>query len=81
MIVDLSHVSVDTMHDVLGGRPEKWNGSIAPPIFSHSSAKALCPHPRNVPDNILHLVKKRNSLVMVNFSYVSHLRDLSQGRG
>ncbi|KAK3677759.1 hypothetical protein LTR78_002609 [Recurvomyces mirabilis] len=69
MIVDLSHVSVDTMRDVLGGSPEKgWNGSIAPPIFSHSSAKAICPHPRNVPDDILQLVKERNSLVMVNFS-------------
>ena len=43
MIVDLSHVSVDTMRDVLGGSPEKgWKGSIAPPIFSHSSAKAIC---------------------------------------
>ncbi|KAK1093502.1 hypothetical protein LTR48_002189 [Friedmanniomyces endolithicus] len=51
------------------GSPEKgWNGSLAPPIFSHSSAKALCPHPRNVPDDILQLVKKRNGVVMVNFS-------------
>ncbi|TKA79792.1 hypothetical protein B0A55_03308 [Friedmanniomyces simplex] len=69
MLVDLSHVSVDTMRDVLGGSPEKgWNGSVAPPIFSHSSAKALCPHPRNVPDDILQLVKKRGSVVMVNFA-------------
>jgi membrane dipeptidase len=69
MLVDLSHVSVDTMRDVLGGSPEKgWKGSIAPPIFSHSSAEAICPHPRNVPDDILQLVKKRNGLVMVNFS-------------
>ncbi|KAK3075694.1 hypothetical protein LTR53_000736 [Teratosphaeriaceae sp. CCFEE 6253] len=69
MLVDLSHVSVDTMRDVLGGSPEKgWNGSLAPPIFSHSSAKALCPHPRNVPDVILQLVKKRGSVVMVNFA-------------
>ena len=69
MLVDLSHVSVDTMRDVLGGTPEKgWNGSIAPPIFSHSSAKSLCPHPRNVPDDILHLVKKAGSVVMVNFA-------------
>ena len=69
MLVDLSHVSVDTMRDVLGGNPEKgWKGSQAPPIFSHSSAYAVCPHPRNVPDDILNLVKKRNSLVMINFA-------------
>ncbi|KAI0446587.1 dipeptidase [Xylaria telfairii] len=68
MIVDLSHVSVDTMVDVLGGREEKWAGSKAPVIFSHSSAHALCPHPRNVPDHVLQLVKERNSVVMVNFS-------------
>lgn len=69
MMVDLSHVSDDTMRDVLGGSPEKgWNGSVAPPIFSHSSARAICPHPRNVPDDILQLVKKRNSVVMVNFA-------------
>lgn len=68
MIVDLSHTSKDTMIDVLGGNPQKTNGSLAPPIFSHSSAYAVCPHPRNVPDDVLELVKKRNSLVMVNFS-------------
>nr|POE63145.1 dipeptidase sirj [Quercus suber] len=69
MMVDLSHVSVDTMRDVLGGSPEKgWNGSLAPPIFSHSSVKSICPHPRNVPDDILDLVKQRNSLVMINFA-------------
>ena len=68
MLVDLAHVSKDTMLDVLGGRPEKWNGSAAPVIFSHSSAYALCPHPRNVPDDVLELVKKTNSIVMVNFS-------------
>ncbi|KAL8836365.1 MAG: hypothetical protein Q9170_002938 [Blastenia crenularia] len=67
MLVDLSHVSKDTMLDVLGGRPERWLGSRAPVIFSHSSAFALCPHPRNVPDDVLELVKKANSIVMVNF--------------
>ncbi|KAL9007005.1 MAG: hypothetical protein Q9188_000293 [Gyalolechia gomerana] len=68
MLVDLSHVSKDTMMDVLGGRPEEWSGSRAPVIFSHSSAFALCPHPRNVPDDVLELVKTTNSVVMVNFS-------------
>ena len=68
MLVDISHVSKDTMLDVLGGRPEKWVGSAAPVIFSHSSAYALCPHPRNVPDDVLDLVKSTNSIVMVNFS-------------
>ncbi|CAG8956432.1 hypothetical protein HYFRA_00003816 [Hymenoscyphus fraxineus] len=67
MIVDLAHVSQDTMRDVLGGSPD-WEGSIAPPIYSHSSAYSICPHPRNVPDDILQLVKKKNSVVMVNFS-------------
>lgn len=64
MLVDLSHVSYDTMLDVLGGRPDKWEGSAAPAMFSHSSAYALCPHPRNVPDDVLQLVKKTNSIVM-----------------
>jgi membrane dipeptidase len=69
MLVDLAHVSQDTMRDVLvGNGTAQWNGSIAPPIFSHSSAYAICPHPRNVPDDILQLVKQRNSIVMVNFS-------------
>jgi membrane dipeptidase len=68
MIVDLSHTSVDTMVDVLGGGESGWEGSRAPVIFSHSSAYALCPHPRNVPDHVLKLVKERNSLVMVNFA-------------
>lgn len=59
MLVDLAHVSKNTMVDVLGGRPEKWAGSAAPIIFSHSSAYAICPHPRNVPDDVLQLVKVR----------------------
>ncbi|KAI1096873.1 putative dipeptidase [Rostrohypoxylon terebratum] len=67
MIVDLSHVSVDTMRDVLGGK-EGWAGSKAPVMFSHSSAFSVCPHPRNVPDDILQLVKEKNSIVMVNFA-------------
>ncbi len=68
MLVDLAHVSKDTMLDVLGGRPKKWKGSAAPIMFSHSSAYGLCPHPRNVPDDVLQLVKTSNSIVMINFS-------------
>ncbi|KAJ7399235.1 Dipeptidase 1 [Pitangus sulphuratus] len=60
MIVDLAHVSVDTMKVVL-------NISKAPVIFSHSSAYALCPHRRNVPDDVLRMVASTGSLVMVNF--------------
>ncbi|KAH7263908.1 membrane dipeptidase-domain-containing protein [Fusarium solani] len=67
MIVDISHVSEDTMLDVLGNGDD-WAGSEAPVIFSHSSAWSICPHPRNVKDNVLELVKKRNSLVMVNIA-------------
>lgn len=66
MIVDLAHVSADTMRDVLGG--SEWEGSKAPVMYSHSSAFSVCPHPRNVPDDILQLVKKTNSVVMVNFA-------------
>ncbi|UKZ94170.1 uncharacterized protein TrAFT101_009050 [Trichoderma asperellum] len=65
MIVDLSHVSEDTMIDALGGNDD-WEGSKAPVIFSHSSAYSICPHPRNVKDHVLQLVKKRNSVVLVN---------------
>jgi membrane dipeptidase len=61
MLVDLSHVSDKVMLDVL-------NNSEAPPVFTHSSARALCNHVRNVPDDILELVAKRNGLVMVNFA-------------
>lgn len=62
ILVDISHTSYWTQKAVLSGN------SAAPVIFSHSSAFALCPHPRNVQDDILELVKKTNSLVMVNFS-------------
>ncbi|KAH8731372.1 dipeptidase 1 precursor [Phaeosphaeriaceae sp. PMI808] len=69
MLVDLSHVSQDTMRDALVGKGNgSWSGSLAPPIFSHSSAYAICPHPRNVPDDILQMVKQRKSVVMVNFN-------------
>ena len=66
MMVDLSHVSVETMRDAL-------RVSRAPIIFSHSSAYAVTQHARNVPDDILALVGKKRGVVMVNYltSYVS----------
>ncbi|GKT85048.1 membrane dipeptidase [Colletotrichum tofieldiae] len=69
LIVDLSHTSYtskETQIDVLGGKD--WEGSKAPVIYSHSSAFSVCPHPRNVEDDVLKLVKQRNAVVMVNFA-------------
>ncbi|MBA3948984.1 MAG: membrane dipeptidase [Acidobacteria bacterium] len=60
MMVDLSHVSPDTMADAI-------RVSAAPVIFSHSSAKALANVPRNVPDDILRLLPKKDGVVMVTF--------------
>lgn len=61
MLVDISHVSHACMDDVL-------RISSAPVIASHSSAYALAPHPRNVPDDILVRVARNGGLVMVNFA-------------
>ena len=60
MLVDLSHVSDSVMAQVL-------RMSVAPVIFSHSSARALTDVPRDVPDDILRMVRRNGGVVMVNF--------------
>ena len=60
ILVDLSHVSPDTMLDAL-------DTAEAPVIFSHSSARALNDHPRNVPDDVLERVTSNGGVVMANF--------------
>jgi membrane dipeptidase len=60
MIVDLSHVSPDTMEDAI-------RVSEAPVIFSHSSARGLNDVPRNVPDNILQMLPADGGVIMVTF--------------
>lgn len=63
MLIDLSHTSYWTQQAVMTD-----NTSLAPVFYSHSSAFALCPHPRNVHDDMLELVQQTDSLVMINFS-------------
>jgi membrane dipeptidase len=60
MMVDISHVSPDAMKDAL-------RITQAPVIFSHSSARGVADHPRNVPDDVLKLTAENGGVVMVNF--------------
>ncbi|OXA62969.1 Dipeptidase 1 [Folsomia candida] len=87
MVVDLSHVSVQTMRDSL-------NVTKAPVIFSHSSAHSICNSTRNVPDDILRELSSNGGLVMVSFynyfitcngsasitdviAHINHIRDVA----
>ncbi|HEX4736884.1 MAG TPA: dipeptidase [Allosphingosinicella sp.] len=60
MMIDLAHVSPDVMRQAIAA-------SQAPVIFSHSSARAIVDHPRNVPDDVLRLLPANGGIVMVNF--------------
>ncbi|MFE9896109.1 dipeptidase [Streptomyces sp. NPDC005529] len=60
MLVDLSHVAATTMRDAL-------DTSVAPVIFSHSSARSVCDHPRNIPDDVLARLAANGGVAMVTF--------------
>lgn len=70
MVVDISHVSVDTMNAAL-------DVSRAPVMASHSNASALAPHPRNIPDDVIERIAANGGVMMVNFYPPFLLADLA----